>query len=118
MSWEYEVADPDRVDEFFAAYESGGLSDDERFSLMETILESIRVLGEVEGRSPRWLHILELIENNIELHIYTVCYWACLGHSEEELELAFEPAPDMRAMLNRHSEQFGYPFPESVDEDT
>ena len=115
QDWEYEIADFQRLNEFLAAYESGKLSDDERFTLMEMMLESFRGSGEVEERSPRWLHALALIERNIELHVYTVCYWACLGHSEEELELAFEAAPDMRAMLNRHADQFGFPFPESED---
>ncbi len=85
---------------------------------METILQSLNHESEVEDRSARWLHTLQLIENNIELHIYTVCYWACLNLGEDELDLAFCAAPDMRAMLHRHSDHFGYPFPEVADEDS
>lgn len=116
QDWQYEVSDPERVGEFLAAYESGELSDDERFTLMETIIQSLNGWQEVELRSPQWTHTLDLIEKNIELHIYTVCYWACLELSQDELDLAFYAAPDMRAILSRHGEQFGFPFPEIVGE--
>lgn len=118
QDWEYEVGTSERADEFLATYESRELSDDERFSLMEMIVQSLDHPIETEERSPRWLHALDLIEKNIELHIYSVCYWACLDCGENELDLAFYAAPDMRIILNRHAEQFGYPFPESEDEDS
>ena len=40
QDWEWEVASPERIDEFLAAYEGGELTDDERFTLMETLLQS------------------------------------------------------------------------------
>lgn len=103
QDWEWQVADPERLYEFLAAYGSGELSDDERFTLMETILESFRGTGEVEDSSPRWQTTLDMIEQNVELHIHTICYWACLG---SELEDAFEAAPFMRTILHRHRQQF------------
>ena len=118
QDWQYEIATPELADEFLAAYQSGELGHDERFTLMEMILQSLGGWQEVELRTPRWLQALDLIERNIELHIYTVCYWACLDLGEDELDLAFYAAPDMRAILNRHADRFGYPFPESEDEDS
>lgn len=109
QDWQWEVADNERIDEFLAVYKSGILSDDERYTLMETILESFRGLEEIEQPSLRWQETLDLIENNIELHIYTVCYWACLDLEKDELDLAWECAPQMRAMLNRHRARFDFP---------
>jgi hypothetical protein len=40
QDWEHEVADADRIHEFIAAYQSGQLDDDERFTLMELIIQS------------------------------------------------------------------------------
>ena len=105
QDWQWEVADNDRIDEFLAAYKSGELSDDERHTLMETIIQSFG-WNEIEQPSLRWQETLNLIEHNIELHIYTVCYWACL---DCELEDAFEAAPSMRAILNRHRARFDFP---------
>jgi hypothetical protein len=36
QDWEWEVADPARLSEFLGAYSCGQLTDDERFSLMES----------------------------------------------------------------------------------
>ena len=117
QDWHWQVADPERVDEFLAAYRSGELSEDERFTLMDTIIHSSQGWTDTETELRQWNDILALLEENIELHIYTLCYWACLETSEDELEeLAFEAAPDMRAILNRHSERFGYPFTDGEDE--
>lgn len=107
QDWEWQVADYERINEFLAAYENGELSDDEQFTLMETILESFRGSGEVEKRSARWQKTVELLERNIELHLYTVCYWACLD--DENLEDAWECAPAMRMILNRHRTRFDFP---------
>jgi len=45
QDWEWEVADPSRINEFVAAYKGGELNDDERFVLMETIIQSFEECG-------------------------------------------------------------------------
>ena len=106
QDWEWEVADPSRVEEFLAAYESGELSDDERCLLIEPIIQPV-----FDVESLHWKKTQFLLEANIELHIHTVCYWACLNTLEEEdgLELAWNCAPAMRAILNRHRVRFDFP---------
>ena len=37
--WEYQVADASRLDEFLIALEAGELTDDERFTLSETVMQ-------------------------------------------------------------------------------
>jgi hypothetical protein len=51
QDWEWEVADSERINEFPSAYESGELSDDERFTLMETILQSFEDLQLFDDRA-------------------------------------------------------------------
>jgi hypothetical protein len=41
QDWEHEVSDHKRLAEFLEAYESGSLTEDERFTLMETIVDSV-----------------------------------------------------------------------------
>jgi hypothetical protein len=54
QDWAWEAADSDRIDEFIAAYKSGQLNDDERFALMETIIQSFEDLGEALYADTRW----------------------------------------------------------------
>jgi hypothetical protein len=79
QDWEWEVADPDRIAEFLAAYESGELSDDERFTLMETLLQSFEDLPEPTASDPRWQRTLQLLAQNVQLHRYSLWYWSDVG---------------------------------------
>ena len=45
QDWQWEVADCARLSEFLDAYENSGLTDDERFTLMEIMLESFEDLA-------------------------------------------------------------------------
>ena len=102
QDWEYEVADFDRIDDYLVAYQSGELSDDERFSLMEMLMEAFRGSDGLET-STRFGLVLKLIEASMGLHLYTIWYWACM---DSELEDAFENAPFMREIIARHPNQF------------
>jgi hypothetical protein len=101
QDWEWEVADPKRIDEFLRAYEGGELSDDERFTLMETILQSFEDLSRTLEADKRWLQVLALLEANIQLHIYTVWYWADL-----ENDTTWKVAPFLRQILEKHRGRF------------
>lgn len=102
QDWEWQVADARRIDEFLSAYEQPELSDDERFSLMEILIQSFDDLAsqtrlDVE---PRWQRVLVLLEERIELHVHTVWYWACVD--EEDDGTFWEVSPDLRKLLARH----------------
>jgi hypothetical protein len=102
QDWEYEVADYDRIDDYLVAYQSGELSDDERFSLMEMLMEAFRGSNDL-ATSPRFQLVLQLIEANLDLHLYSIWYWACM---DDEIEDAFENAPFMRDIIARHPDRF------------
>jgi hypothetical protein len=110
QDWEWEVADCTRIDEFLGAYETGGLSDDEKFTLMETILESFEDLargGADLSADPRWLRTLAALERNVLLHACTVWYWSCL--EAEGPEEAFYVTPFIRQITAAHRTLFAEP---------
>jgi hypothetical protein len=69
QDWQWEVANPERLDEFIATYVDSGLSDDERFTVMETIIQSCEDLGDSLDSDPRWQTVCALLERNLDLHI-------------------------------------------------
>lgn len=103
QDWEREVADPQRVDEFVAAYKTSRLTDDERFTLMEIILQSFEERSPVLADDAVWRNVLSLIEQNIDVHIYSVWYWSCEG---VDLSDAWWVTPFMREIFARHSGRF------------
>lgn len=99
QDWEYTVPRREQLDDYLAAYTSGYLTDDQQFLLMEMILECLR--GDVDA--PQRPLALRLIEENIELHLHTAWYWACLDSLKDKEVEPFDVAPAMRAILQRHS---------------
>jgi hypothetical protein len=97
QDWEWEVADPGRIDEFLAAYESGELTDDERFTLMETMVQSFEELSRQVGTDPRWPRLLDILDRHADLHLRTIWYWSCL--ETEDLADCWQVTPFMRALL-------------------
>lgn len=107
QDWEIEIADSDRRLEFLDGYESLDLNADERFTLMWTILQSFEDIGSSLDGVPEWQRVLKLIESEIELHIYTVWYWAAFDSVDPEL--AFRVSPYMRELLGRHEAKLKTP---------
>jgi len=107
QDWEWEVADADRIEEFLSAYESGELDDDEKFTLMETIIHPFEELQLPLSNEPRWERVLKLLENNIELHIYSVWYWSDLENDNEEDQWTVNPF--IKAILLEFKDKFAQP---------
>lgn len=76
QDWEYEVASAERLPEFLLAFETGQLDDDERFTLMETIIESFLELESESKWRVAWPRIEAHLRSDIELHAHTIWYWA------------------------------------------
>ena len=104
QDWEIEVADSSRCSEFLSGYENLGLDEDERFTLMWTILQSFEDLETSLDESTDWQRVLFHLEADIEVHISTVWYWSALdAESDEE---TWRITPYMREVLSRHRSQF------------
>jgi hypothetical protein len=100
QDWEWEVADAARIDEFLAAYMSGELGEDERFTIMETILQSFEESELDLSSDARWKEVLAALEARIDLHAYSVWYWSCLDF--EDSHDWFRSTPHLRQILARH----------------
>ena len=107
QDWPWEVADPERLDEFLAAYGGDELSDDERFVLMEMILRSFEGLGRSTGFDPRWARTLEAIDRNMDLHAHSVWYWSAL--ETEDTEDQWLVTPFLRRILSKHRDRLEHP---------
>lgn len=99
QDWEYEVADPNRIDEFIDAYLSNELNEDEKFALIETILQSFEESSKTLDSDQQWNTILQLLEDNLDIHATTICYWAC-GNSA--YTLCWRITPDLRKIKLRN----------------
>jgi hypothetical protein len=100
QDWEWEVADPGRIDEFLSTYESGELSEDERFTLMETMLQSFEELPAALEADPRWSRLLDILDRNARLHAHSIWYWS--APDADNLEECWRVTPFLRPILERH----------------
>jgi hypothetical protein len=89
QDWEWEVADASRFNEFLAAYDDPRLTDDERFSLMEMLIQSVAdmELADVEI-SVLWMAVSTRLRANPALHASTMEYWAGLSEPGQFPEVA------------------------------
>lgn len=99
QDWEWEIADATRVGEFLDVYESGTLSEDERFSLMEIILQSVEESPGSLDLNKEWLRTLRLLDENFVTHRYSIWYWA--NPSAKDSDEQWRVTPSMRALLSR-----------------
>jgi hypothetical protein len=100
QDWEWEVADSTRIDEFLAAYLSGELTSDERFTLMETLLQSFEESTLDLAADTRWRQVLAQLEMHLDLHAYSIWYWSDLDSTD--LRDSFRLTPFIREILGRH----------------
>lgn len=107
QDWEYEIADPSRIDEFLDAYISSQLTDDERFTLMETIIHSAESHPLPLEDQHRWSEILQLLRASVELHACTIHYWSTF--ETRDPADCFRVTPSMRALVAEFPQNFTCP---------
>lgn len=104
QDWEWEVADSNRIDEFLDAYMSAELTDNEQFTLMETIIQSFEELDQLMTAHPRWKDCLKALRQNIDRHIYSVWYWSDLESALDEE--SWQVTPYFREILEEFRSRF------------
>jgi hypothetical protein len=82
QDWEWEVADVDRFDAFLETFRSSALSDDERFSLMEVLLQCVEETEPPSNQDAAWRAVEPFLLSRPELHRTTIAYWARLDESD------------------------------------
>ena len=100
QDWEWEVADPERIDEFLEAYETAETTEDELFVLMEMLLQSFCDAQLDLSQDVRWSTVVDHLNERAELHAHTIWYWSCLD--TEDLEQLWPVTPYVRDILGRH----------------
>ncbi len=94
QDWEWEVADARRFDEFVAAYRTEDLTEDERFLLMEMLVQCVEdIAADTGNHDAAWSVIKPFVLSRPRLHEDTVSYWACLDKTD-----GFRVSPDMRRL--------------------
>lgn len=82
QDWEWQVSKPQCFGEWLTVYKSDSISDDERFSLMEMLIDCVEWLASEElARQDvesllEWQEVTELLLANPRLHASTIEYWA------------------------------------------
>jgi hypothetical protein len=90
QDWEWEVAESDRFGEWLAVYRGERLSDEERFSLMEMLIQCVEDMlpphgppEEVEAL-PEWQAVSDLLRASPRLHASSIAYWSVFGRRDPE----------------------------------
>lgn len=99
QDWEYEVSDEHRIAEFLAAYLESSTCDDERFILMEMLLQSFTSSNRDLKQDQDWKIVLECLENRLALYATNICYWACKHYHPH---LCWKITPYIRKIRHRH----------------
>lgn len=100
QDWPYEVANPDRVEEFLAVLIGKPISPDVQFTLLDLVLQSveetsINLLGSEIGEK-----LASHITRNSDVHAYQVWYWAAF---DVDVVDAFRISPFCREIWYRIS---------------
>ncbi|WP_396268800.1 hypothetical protein [Ideonella sp.] len=96
QDWEWEAANADDFDQYLAAY-TLAMPSDQRFSLMEMLMQSVEDSPDESVFNNRWARIRSLLKNHSALHAQTIAYWAC--SDEVDVEQAFRVSRPMRELL-------------------
>lgn len=98
QDWEWQVADAARFDEWLSIYRDDSLSDDERFSLMEMLIQCVEDMVPLRGppseveELPQWSAVEALLRARPQLHASTLEYWSVFeGENSEEMFRVSEP---------------------------
>jgi hypothetical protein len=85
QDWEWEIARPEHFPGWLALYADARLTDDERFSLMEMLVQCVDEMcpahsppEQVEQR-PEWQAVAALLRARPQLHASTIAYWSRFG---------------------------------------
>ncbi len=84
QDWEWEVADSSRIEEFLNEYKKESISEDERFTLLEILLQSFEESETVLNKNDLWQEMLSLAQQNYKLHAHTVWYWSDFENENED----------------------------------
>ncbi len=95
QDWPYEISDPNKIDDYIRYYDQV-TNDDEKFCLMELLIQSNDEQSEILKFNHYWLKIKTRLINNFPIHEYTIYYWSAFGN--ENFESTWNVTPYMREL--------------------
>lgn len=103
QDWEYQVASAERLSEFLSVFETGQLDDDERFTLMETIIESFLEFESESKWRDTWPRIEAHLRCDFELHTHNLVLGSLRNATFELLGGRCANESDIQVALNGHA---------------
>lgn len=98
--WECEVANEYRIDEFITYYQMKLTDDNEKFTLMQIIVESCNdALGNGNLDNEVWKKIKNSLILDCNIHKYTIEYWSD-EEEDKDIEDCFVITPLIREVRN------------------
>jgi len=82
QDWTYTIVEPERIDEYIAAYDTTITNDDTKFSLMEMIIQSLTDQENTKLMYEKWPQVESILHTDFELHKYTIYYWCCWDNED------------------------------------
>lgn len=97
QDWPFEVADPQRLNDYLALYADLRIDDDVRFTLADMIIQAFEDEGDFAADT-RWADFLAGLSANVRLHAFQIWYWAA---ADEPASARWKVSPWMHDLLGR-----------------
>jgi len=95
QDWEWEIANPKHIEKYIKYYKN--LADeDEKFTLMEIIIQALTDQEEEEKLKKHWIEVEKILKVNFEVHEYSIYYWSCFEN--DKIEDCWQITPYMRSL--------------------
>lgn len=105
INWAHEYSiSPDRIPVILEDYDVDFLNEDERFGLMDFLLNSVEFFLR-KGIEPSglWDKMVSAMKSDPSITRELIDYWSCPDYSDDEMEDAFIIAPRMRFLAKEIS---------------
>jgi predicted protein tyrosine phosphatase len=76
QDWAYEIADSNLIEKFYKVYDSL-VNEDEKFVLMQTIIQATNDLIDATGKFDSWIWLEQRLIWDFKIHESTIDYWSC-----------------------------------------
>ena len=95
QDWEWEIANPKQIEKYIECYKTL-VDEDEKFTLMEIIIQALTDQDEDEKLKKYWEEVKEFLKANFGVHEYSIFYWSCFEN--ENVEECWQITPQMRSL--------------------
>lgn len=102
QDWPYEVANSEEIEKYISYYRKVR-DDDEKFVVMQAIIEAVEDQKKQEQFLKYWIIVQELLKQDFQIHEYTIYYWA--DFDNEDIEDCFKISGFMRELFVKEQEK-------------